>query len=127
MPQFLWLHKMWKGTAIRVTDRLIRRGILGSATWCAILTAAELSSTVKRKPDKMSAFTPSNKAFLLVFTKKKKVQKILNNTKCPSFHTVKIFQCCQSDFRASRVRLLQAERRVAPQALVMYPSLMRKS
>lgn len=66
-----------------------------------ILTTAELSSTVKRRPDKdMSVFTPSNTASYL-FLQKKKAQKILNNRKCPSFNTVKIFQCCQSDFRAS--------------------------
>lgn len=67
-----------------------------------ILTTAVLNSRVKRKPDKeMSVLIQFNKAPYLFLQKKKKPQKILSKRKCPSFNTVKIFQCCQSDFKAS--------------------------
>lgn len=50
----------------------------------------------------MSAFIQFNKApYLFLQKKKKKPQKVLNKRKCPSFNTGKIFQRCQSDFKAS--------------------------
>lgn len=86
---------------IHVSDQLI---------WHVILPRNPDNSRVKRNPDKCQHSYNLTKLSTCFYKKKKekkrnnnkkKPQKVLNKRKCPSFNTGKIFQRCQSDFKAS--------------------------